>query len=88
MCQRVTYGGRTSTGLGRERYYGGVGWLWRNRGLTTTDVKMGMLESIVVPTVLYGSESLVPNARERRMVEVFDMKCLERGIRCRGEAVE
>ena len=37
-----------------------------------------MVESIVVPTVLYGSEFLVLNARERRRVEVSDMKYLRK----------
>ena len=34
---------------------GGLVKLWRNRG-NTVFVKMGMLESIVVPAVLCGSE--------------------------------
>ena len=54
--------------------------LWRNRGMTIK-LKIGMLEGIVVLTVLYGLESWVLNARERMMVEVYEMKCLRKVFR-------
>ena len=56
---------------------GGLTGFWKKRGMTT-DMDMGMLETIVVPTVLYGSKSWVMNTKERRMVEAFDMKCLRK----------
>ena len=34
---------------------------------------------MVVPTVLYGSDSWVPNIRERRIEGVFDEECLREG---------
>ena len=41
--------------LGKDgKLMGGSGCLWRNGGMTT-DVKMRLLETIVVPTVLYRS---------------------------------
>ena len=54
--------------------------LWRNRGMTIK-LKIGMLEGIVVLTVLYSLESWVLNARERMMVEVYEMKCLRKVFR-------
>ena len=44
----------------------------------TIEVQTGMLECIVGPTVLYELESWVLNARERRMGEVFNIKCLKK----------
>ena len=52
---------------------GGLTDLWRNRGVTV-DMKIGMLEKIVVPAVLYGSELWVLTAKERKAVEVLDMR--------------
>ena len=37
----------------------------------TEDMKVGTLESIVVPTLMNGSESWMLNGRERRNVEVY-----------------
>ena len=53
---------------------GGLGCLRRKRDLTIV-AKEGMLEGLVAPTTLYGSEIWMLNTGERR-VEVFDMKCL------------
>ena len=39
---------------------------------------MCIWESIVIPTVLYGSKSWVLSAEERHRVNVFDMRCLRR----------
>ena len=39
----------------KSKNYGRLASLWRDREMVT-DIKMGMLKSIVVPTVLYGSE--------------------------------
>ena len=55
----------------------GLANLWRSRGMTI-EVQTGMLECIVGPTVLYELESWVLNARERRMGEVFNIKCLKK----------
>lgn len=35
-----------------------------------------MFEDIVTPAVLYGSEIWVLNTRERRLVDVLEMRCL------------
>ena len=45
----------------------------KNRG-RTIDGKMGTLRILMVPTVVYGSESCVLNVR----VGVFEMKCLRK----------
>ena len=37
-----------------------------------------MVESVVELTIWCGSESWVPNTRERRRVGVFDFKCLRK----------
>ena len=51
--------------------------LWKNIRMTT-DVKVRVLETIMVPMSLYGSEYVwMMTARERR-VEVFDMMCLSK----------
>ena len=42
-----------------------------------SDVKVEMLETVVIPTALYGTQSWMPNLRERS-VEVFDMKYLRK----------
>ena len=55
----------------------GLASLWKNRGMSI-EAKMCMWESIVVPTVLYGSESWVLSAEERQRLNVFDMRCLRR----------
>ena len=56
---------------------GGLASMWKCRGMSI-EAKMCMWESIVVPTVLYGSESWVLSAEERHRVNVFDMRCLRR----------
>ena len=56
---------------------GGVGRLvspWGYSGMTV-DVKMGMLKRVVI---WYGSESFVLNRRKRKIMGVFDMKCLRK----------
>lgn len=42
----------------------------------TTDAMKGMYEAIVVPTVLYGSETRVMNASNVSHVEALEMRCL------------
>ena len=49
--------------------------LWRNRSMTT-DVKMEMLESIVVTTVLYRSKGI-----EKKTMKMFDMKHLRKVLK-------
>ena len=56
---------------------GGLASLWKCRGMSI-ESKMCMWESIVVPTVMYGSESWVLSAEERNRLNVFDMRCLRR----------
>ena len=55
--------------------------LWRNRGMSS-DVKVGILETIVIPMVQYGLESWILNARERR-VEGFE-NVIKGSLRWRG----
>ena len=56
---------------------GRLAGLWKRR-LLCIEAKMCMYESIVIPTVLYGSECWCLNAEERHRLEVFDMRCLRR----------
>ena len=56
---------------------GGLASLWKCRGMSI-EAKMCMWESIVVPTVMYGSKSWVLSAEERNRLNVFDMRCLRR----------
>ena len=42
--------------------------IWRNKGMLIGAMK-GMYEAIVVPTLTYGSEAWVMNARERSQLE-------------------
>ena len=44
-------------------------------------VKAGMLKGIVAPTVLYGSETLMLNSKERRILGASDMKCFGKAVR-------
>ena len=59
--------------LGRSENYGRLAGLWRNRGMTI-DVKLGTAETIVIHTILYGSETWELNDKGRRMVEVHYIK--------------
>ena len=59
-----------SAGLGRKRKI-------------TIDVKVEMLQSIVVPIVLYGSELGMLNVIERRKVEASVIKCLRKVLKGR-----
>ena len=40
------------------------------------EVKKNMYESIVVPTVMYGSETWSMGVKERKRLDVMEMKCL------------
>ena len=55
--------------------FGALGSVWKGKGVSV-EAKVGMYESIVVPTVLYGCETWCLNARERKKVDVMEMKCL------------
>ena len=54
---------------------GAMNGLMKNRGLEM-DVKRGLYEKVVVPTVTYGSELWGMKVSERRRLNVFEMKCL------------
>ena len=54
--------------------------LWRNRG-RVINVRRGMIENILVSTVMYESELQTLNAREKKKVEVFDINGLRKGLR-------
>ena len=58
-----------------ERVGGALRAVWRNKGMSVGAMR-GMYEAIVVPTLTYGSEAWVMNARERSRVEAVEMKCL------------
>ena len=62
---RVSEGSRVTGGL-REIFKKGV----------SREVKMRLYESIFVPTVIYGCESWVLNAKVRKKVEVVEMRIL------------
>ena len=46
----------------------------KNRGLGMNDKKV-LYEKVVVPTVMYGSESWGMEVTERQKLNVFEMKC-------------
>ena len=58
-----------------ERVLGALRGMWTNEGMTM-DAKKGLYEGVVVPTLLYGSETWSLNASERKRFEVTEMKCL------------
>ena len=66
MCHRVSEGCKVSGALKR---------LINNRGLEL-NVKNVLYEKVVVPTVMYGSESWGMKVTERQKLNVFEMKCL------------
>ena len=47
--------------------------MWKSRGLYIA-AKIGMLEGMVVLTVLYGFETEMLNFTEKRKVKMLDMK--------------
>ena len=49
--------------------------LWRNEGMGM-EAKKVLYEGVVVPTVLYGSETWGLREAERRKLEVLEMGCL------------
>ena len=66
VISRVNEGAKVSGAMNR---------IWRVRSLGV-NVKRMMYESIVVPTVLYGAETWGLNVREKRRLNVMEMKCL------------
>ena len=56
---------------------GALGGMWNNRGVSI-EVKRRMYESIVVPTVLYGSETWTWSRRVNKKVNVMEMSCLRK----------
>jgi len=69
---RQEFGHRLKEG---NRALGGVREVW-NRGGMSLGMKRRVFESIVVPKVLYGSETWCLNAKEKNDLEVFEMKGL------------
>ena len=63
---------RVSEGM---KVFGALKSIWKGRNVSI-EAKVGMFESIVAPTVLYGCETWMLNARERQRVNVMEMKCL------------
>ena len=58
-----------------HRVLGALKGVNKNRGLGM-NVKKVLYEKVVVPTVMYGSESWGMKATERQTLNVFEMKCL------------
>ena len=44
--------------------------------MVSREVKRELYERVVIPTVVYGSETWSLSAQERRKIEVFKMMCL------------
>ena len=59
---------------------GALKGIMKNRGLGK-NVKKILYEKVVMPTVMYGSESWGTKASERQKLNVFEMKCL-RSMTC------
>ena len=57
------------------RVLGALKSIWSKRSVSR-EAKLGMFEGIMVPTVMYGSECWALNAREKKKVDVIEMKCL------------
>ena len=66
VCHRVNEGCKV---------LGALKGVMKNRGLGM-NVKKVLYEKVVVPTVMYGSESLGMKVTERQKLNVFQMKCL------------
>ena len=66
VCQRVNEGCKV---------LGALKGVMKNRGLGM-NVKKTLYEKVVVPTVMYGSESWGMKVNERQKLNVFEMKCL------------
>ena len=58
-----------------HRVLGALTGVMKNRGLGM-NVKKVLYEKLVVPTVMYGSESWGMKETERQKLNVFEMKCL------------
>jgi len=55
--------------------FGAMKKMWKSRSLSV-DLKRELYERIVVPTVMYGSESWGMKVEERGKLDVAEMKCL------------
>ena len=55
--------------------WGALGRVMKNR-VMGLEVKRRLYESVVLPTVLYGAETWGLRGSERRMLNVFEMRCL------------
>ena len=51
--------------------------VWKNRNVSM-EIKRGMYEGIVVPTVLYGNEAWVLENKVKNRMNVTEMSCLKR----------
>ena len=56
--------------------------LWKE-SIISSEVKRELYERVVIPTVVYGSETWVLSTQWRRKIEIFEMVCLKNicGIR-------
>ena len=65
-----------------RKVWGTMAKLWKEN-MISREVKRELYERVVIPTVVYGSETWSLSAQERRKIEVFEMMCLRNicGIR-------
>ena len=59
-----------------EKIGGALRAVWRNKRMSMDAVK-GLYKVVVVPTVMYGSEAWVLNARDVSKLEAIEMRCLQ-----------
>ena len=65
-----------------KKVQGTMAKLWKE-SIIIREVKRELYERVVIPAVVYGSETMSLSVRERGKLKVFDMRCLRRiyGIR-------
>ena len=65
-----------------RKVWGTMANLWKEN-MISRELKREVYERVVIPTMVYGSETWSLSAQERRKIEVFEMMCLRNiyGIR-------
>ena len=61
--------------LGGRKVWGTMTKLWKEN-MISREVKRELYERVVIPTVVYGSETWSLSAQERIKIGVFEMMCL------------
>ena len=62
--------------LREERVWETMAKLWKE-SIISSEVKRELYERVVIPTVVYGSETWVLSTQWRRKIEIFEMVCLK-----------